>query len=105
MNKVVITVCSECSCHCPADSYGAGTFCDELMEKLHDTICDLPIPDKCPKISQNGNENKSDNNESDAIALITHIYNHANKWDGYNIIKGSIVYGELEKIAQRAHVS
>ena len=53
-NKVVITCCTECANWLPADSYGCGTYCEELNRVVHEPNSgeDL-IPDCCPLLAKN----------------------------------------------------
>jgi len=46
MSKI-ITRCSQCWEWSPTDSYGCGSYCDELGEKVSDDN-DCDIPENCP---------------------------------------------------------
>jgi hypothetical protein len=57
-NTLTINCCEDCSGWTPVDSYGNGTFCDELNEIVYDgkgSMSLTPIPDNCPRLERNKN--------------------------------------------------
>ena len=59
-NKVIITSCHGCCNWSPADTYGCGTYCDELgivVISPKDETDDSPIPDCCPLLDKKENPN------------------------------------------------
>lgn len=74
MNKVVITHCIECNEWIPADSYGCGTYCDELQEVISETDPDIAIPDNCPKIkAYEDRESRAVELLKDAVGIMNNI--------------------------------